>query len=111
MIRTEPVDLRPYARDTLTLTLTDLPADWAGWTFAGQIRATRDDTGTLIATFTVDHSQLLTKGIIVYTIAAVTMQALPVDTRWWFDLRASNGGVEHTIIPGTITLTENVTVI
>lgn len=106
--------LQPYARDTFTITIDELTGDWSGWTFKGDVRTERDDEATLIASFTVDTSSLVSDGTVVFTIPASTMQtsfdvAGPLPNLH-LDLRAEHSdGREQTFYRDVMQVVRNVT--
>lgn len=105
--------LRPYARDTFTITLDQLTGMETGWTFKGDIRTAPDDGATLVASFTIDTSQVA-NGIVVFTIPAATMQSsfdVANPPELFFDLRARRtaDGVERTLYSDSLLVQRNVT--
>lgn len=114
-----------YRGDTRELTLTfadtstpPAPVDMSAWTWEAQIRATKDEPDSVIATITVDDADA-NIGTLVLTLSAdesanlVTGEAAGFASgkaTYFWDLQGTQGAVVKTWLAGKVSVTGDVTV-
>jgi hypothetical protein len=89
----------------------------SAWTWLAQIRTTKDEPGSVIATFTVDATDAAT-GTLVITLPATqaallvtgTTNGLPTPGKglYFWDLQGTDSGVVKTWLAGKVAVTGDV---
>ena len=117
-------DIAAYRGDTKewTLTFADdaaAPVDMSAWTWLAQVRASRDEPDTVVATFTVDDTNAAT-GTLILTLPAAqaallvtgTTDGLPTPGKatYYWDLQGTDGTVVKTWLAGKVKVTGDVSV-
>lgn len=108
-----PVDLAVVRGDTLGPLQFDAgDFDWSGRTWEAQIRATRDEPDSVLATFTVDDSSA-DSGVLLLTLDAdesANLTTVDGKATYFWDLQATAAGVVKTWFAGRVKVTGDVTV-
>jgi hypothetical protein len=108
------VDLQVVRGDTVgpIQFVADDAFDWSGRTWEAQVRASKDEPDTILATFTVDDTNADT-GILLLTLPATESQNLETTNGkaiYYWDLQATESGVVKTWFAGKVKVNGDVTV-
>jgi hypothetical protein len=86
--------------------------DMSAWVWLAQIRASKDEPDSILATFTVDDDDAAT-GTLVITLPADESAALVTSggkATYYWDLQGTDGAVVKTWLAGSVKVTGDVSV-